>query len=205
MKNKSRSIFLGTVIVISAASGLLGGSFAYFSAQRTLSQSRFAAGTLDLNVQSNGQSLEPIVINNVGAQPDITGSKVWQVKNTGTLPGRLMLQLQNVSNKENGCNDQEKQIEPNCETKTEGDLGEAITLTVSMDGEKKVSSTLSNEESSKIGTDWDALSPVILQPGQETTLTASWSALESNYGNEVQSDSVNFDMDFRLVQQNTQI
>ena len=205
MKNNRRSVFLGTVIVISAASGLLGGSFAYFSAQRTLSQSRFAAGTLDLNVQSNGQSLEPITINNVGAEPNITGSKVWQVKNTGTLPGRLMLQLQNVSNKENGCNDQEKQIEPNCETNTEGDLGKAITLTVSMDGEQKAFSTLATEESTKMGTDWDALSPVILQPGQEVVLTASWSALESNYGNEVQSDSVNFDMDFRLVQQNTQI
>ncbi len=201
MKKKKRSFFLSALIILLASGGLIAGTFAYFTARRTISQSRFAAGTLDLNVQSDGQTLQPFVIDNVGENANMSGSKVWQVKNIGTLPGQLMIQLQNVSNKENGCNDQEKAAEPNCETDAEGDLGKAITLNVSLDGVKKVSSTLDGDQSTKIGTDWSALSPIVLQPGQEVTLSADWSALEENYGNEVQSDSVSFDMDFRLIQQ----
>ncbi len=201
MKKKKQSLFLSVLIILLAVGGLVAGTFAYFTARRTISASRFAAGTLDLNVESNGQSLQPFVIDNVGASADMNGDKIWQVKNTGTLPGRLMVQLQNVANKENGCNDQEKMVEPDCETKTEGDLGKAITLNITLNGELKASSTLATDQSAKIGTDWAALSPIILQPGQEVALGAAWSASENNYGNEVQSDSVNFDMDFRLVQQ----
>jgi hypothetical protein len=137
----------------------------------------------------------------MGDNANISGSKTWTIKNTGTLPGRLLLRLQNVSNQENSCNDQEKAAEAGCEANNEGELGAVIDLKVDLDGQEKVSSTLATANQSKIGLDWNALTPIIVAPGQEKTVTAHWAADENAYGNEVQSDSVQFDMNFRLIQQ----
>jgi len=157
-----------------------------------------------LNVQSNGIVNEPFVIVNMGDNANISGTKTWTVKNTGSLPGRLLVRLQNVVNKENDCNDQEAATEPTCADDTEGELGGVINLNVALDGVDKVSSTLATIDQSKIGKDWNALAPIILQPkgttGDTTTITAHWATPESAYGNEIQSDSLEYDMQFRLIQ-----
>ncbi len=201
MKKNKKNLMVSGLIIVLAGCGVIAGTTAYFSAKKTISQSNFIAGTLDLDVNSNGESLQPFIINNVGENADMKGNKVWKIKNTGTLPGRLIVQLQNVSNKENGCNTQEKETEPNCENDDQGELGKAINLNISLNNEKKVSGNLTNEGVQKIATDWANLPQIALKPGEEVNLEADWSASENDYGNEVQSDSVNFDMDFRLVQQ----
>ena len=199
--DKQKKMFIGVIIVVSLVAATISGVLAYFFATRTITASRFATGTLDLNVASNGNALEPFVIENMGDNANISGSKTWTIKNTGTLPGRLLLRLQNVSNQENSCNDQEKAAEAGCEANNEGELGAVIDLKVDLDGQEKVSSTLATANQSKIGLDWNALTPIIVAPGQEKTVTAHWAADENAYGNEVQSDSIQFDMNFRLIQQ----
>ena len=178
-----------------------GAAFAYFTAQRTTSANKFTAGTLDLDVSANGNKLEPFVVENMGQNANISGSKTWKVKNTGTLPGKLLIRLQNVSNKENGCNDQEKVADPNCEElNKQGDLGNVVNLKISLDGSDVVASTLATDQQSKIGNDWNALTPVVMQPNEERTIIAHWATDETQYGNEIQSDSVDFDVNFRLIQ-----
>lgn len=191
---------MSLLIVAVVGGAAIAGTYAYFTARRTVSENKFAAGTLDLNVSSNGQVNEPFVIENLGANANISGSKTWTVKNTGTLPGKLLVRLTGVTNKDNGCNDQEKEAESACDADDDGELGNVITMNVSLDGQNKVSSTLATAQETKIGTDWNALTPVILQPGESKTVGFSWATDENAYGNEVQSDSVNFDAVFRLIQ-----
>lgn len=193
-----------SISMIAIVSGLsIAGTYAYFTASRTTSANRFTAGTLDLNVASNGANLEPFVIENMGNDANISGTKTWTIKNTGSLPGRLLIDLKNVVNTENGCNDQEKIADPTCEAPDkQGDLGKVVDLKVALDGADKVSSTLAKDQEAKIGTDWAALPAIVLQPNEERTITTHWAADANSYGNEVQSDFVQFDVDFRLVQLN---
>jgi len=197
---KNKKLLIGILLIAFFSVFALSPPVAFFTARRTVSSSKFTMGTLDLDVASNGQKLEPFVIDNIGENGNISGTKTWTVKNTGTLPGRLLIRLQNVVNEENGCNDQEKLAEPNCEADNEGEMGAVIPIKVALDGVEKVQSTLATADQAKIGNDWNALPPVIIDPGQQKTITISWNVNEDQYGNEIQSDSVEFDVDFRLIQ-----
>lgn len=202
---KQQQIILGVIIISVVISAAIAGTTAYLLARRTVSTSKFTAGTLDLDVADGVNKLQPFVIANMGTDANIGGTKTWTVKNTGSLPGRLLLRLQNVVNTEGTCNDQEKLIEPACEANTEGELGAVINLKIDVDNTiDVVSSTLATTNQTKIGTDWMALTPIItINANESKTITAHWAAGENAYGNEVQDDSVSFDMDFRLVQQIT--
>lgn len=192
---------LYSILLISAVACLcIAGTYAYFIATRTTSANKFASGTLDLDVAANGNKLEPFVIENMGANANISGTKTWTVKNTGSLPGRMFVRLQNVANTENGCNDQEKTAEPACEANNEGELGGVITLKIALDGTDKASSTLATSQQSNIGAAWSALPEVILQANEQRTITAHWATDENAYGNEIQGDETQFDVNFRLVQ-----
>jgi predicted ribosomally synthesized peptide with SipW-like signal peptide len=191
------SIAMIAVVVALAA----GGTYAYFTATRTASTNKFVAGTLDLNVQSNGNDNEPFIIENMGDNANIAGTKTWTIKNTGTLPGRLLVRLQNLSNEENGCNDQEMAAEPNCKDDNLGELGKVVNLNVALDGTDVASSTLATAQMTQIGSEWSNLTPIIIPAGGTRTVTTHWAADENSYGNEIQSDSTQFDMNFRLIQQ----
>lgn len=201
-QNKKKKMWLSIALIGVVAGGALVATYAYFTAQRTTSANKFTTGTLDLDVSANGNKVEPFVIENLGSPDgDISGTKTWTVKNTGTLPGRFLLRLQNVQNQENGCNDQEKLVDPTCEDPGKvGDLGAAINLKVALDGVDKAQSTLTEANQGVIGAAWATLPAIILQPNETHTVTAYWSTGADEYGNEVQSDSVQFDMNFRLIQ-----
>ncbi|MCR4326440.1 MAG: CalY family protein [Candidatus Roizmanbacteria bacterium] len=199
--NTRTRILISVLVLATLGAGTYAATQAFFSARRTTTENRFQTGTLDLNVAENGgQAADPFVIDNAGADGEISGSKTWTVKNTGSLPGRLFLRLQNVDNKENGCNDPEIEAEPDCASTTQGELGNVITLNVALDGVNAVSSTLATNQQAAIGTAWNGLTPIILQPNQTVEVGLNWAAGADDYGNEVQSDSVTFDADFRLIQ-----
>ena len=196
--NKKVWYSIGIIAVVVALAA--GGTYAYFTATRTASTNRFTAGTLDLDVAANGNKLEPFVIENIGNTANIDGTKTWTITNTGTLPGRLLVSLQNLSNEENGCNDQEKAAEPNCDADNLGELGKVVNLKVALDGTDVASSTLATDQMTTIGSQWSKLTPIIIPAGGTRTITTHWAADENAYGNEIQSDSTQFDMNFRLIQ-----
>jgi len=202
MKNMStKKVLISILVLLGLGVGVAAGTYAYFTATRTTTANRFAAGTIDLNVLSNGAAAESFVLENLGENGNISGSKVWTVKNVGTLPARLLVRLKNVVNDENGCNDPETEAEPNCAADNLGELGAVVNANVSLDGTDVVSTTLATAQQGKVGTDWNALTPIIMQPGEERTVGMNWATDENAYGNEVQSDSVGFDIEFRLIQQ----
>lgn len=200
--NKKR-LLVSLMVVAAVGVGAGVGTAAFLSARRTTSVNRFQQGTLDLDVASGGVAVEPFVIENIGVNGDISGAKEWTVKNTGTLPGRLLVRIKNLQNNENGCNDQEKEVEPNCLVDSLGELGGVINLQLSLNGTDKVSSLLATANQGNIGTAWKALPTITLQPNETVTVGAHWATGEAGYGNEVQSDDLTFDMDFRLIQQIT--
>lgn len=195
-----KKIWLSIALVTLVAGASIGATVAFFTAQRSASTNTFTAGTLDMNVQSDSVVNKPFVIENMGDNANISGTQTWTIKNTGTLPGRALIRLQNVVNKENGCNDQEKATEAGCEADVVGELGGVVTLNIALDGVDQVSSTLATANQSKIGDDWNALTPIILAPNESRTITAHWATPETAYGNEIQSDSLEFDLNFRLIQ-----
>lgn len=197
----NKKVLYSFAMIIIVASLAVSGTYAYFTADRTTSANRFSAGTLDLDISSDDGKLEPFVIDNIGSSATISGEKTWTVKNTGSLPGKLLVRLENVVNNENGCNDQEKKAEPNCGLEgDEGDLGSIITLKIALDGVDMIETNLTNNEDDALDSKWDLLEDVVLEADEEKEITVSWLADESSYGNEIQSDDIQFDVNFRLVQ-----
>lgn len=199
--NKKLLVSLLVITVVGVGAGAA--TAAFLTARRTTSVNRFQQGTLDLNVASGGVAVEPFVIENIGETGDISGTKTWTVTNTGTLPGRLLVRIVNLENNENGCNDQEKETEPGCTADTVGELGGVINLKLALNGTDVVSSFLADADQGTIGQAWKALPTITLQPNDTVTVGAHWATGEADYGNEVQSDDLTFDMDFRLIQQIT--
>lgn len=202
--NALKKPWVSVLLMLLVAGGSIAGTFAYFTATRTASTNTFEAGTLDLSVTGdNNIANEPFVIENMGANANISGTKTWTITNTGSLPGRLLVRLTNLANQENGCNDQEKFTEPGCDANTEGELGGVITMNVALDGQDvpTVKSTLASNQVLTIGDLWnDTVTPVIMQPNETRTITLSWATGEDEYGNEIQSDSLSFDSVFQMIQ-----
>lgn len=175
---------------------------AYFSDKKTSAGNTFAVGTLNLEVGGlAGANVEPFVISDIGSGIN-NGSKIWKIKNTGSLPGQFSASLDNVSNSENGCNEPEKETDVTCDNpgSHQGELGKYIKVTYYFNGVKKVESYMTEDASLAINNLWNAVNPlIVLKPGEEAELKMDWVA-DNNYGNEIQSDSLNFDMSFSLKQ-----
>jgi len=194
--------WVSILLIVSALTAGIGGSFAYFTATRTAQNNVFAAGTLDLSVTGeNSVANEPFVIENLGATGNLDGTTTWTVTNTADLPGRLLVRVVNLENLENGCNDQEASVEPTCVDDTNGEFGGVVNAVIALDGVDKVSSTLATADMLTMGDNWnDLVAPVIMNPGDTHDITFHWATNENDYGNEIQSDSVKFDLVFQLVQ-----
>lgn len=173
------------------------GSMALFSARTQKPGGAFTVGTLDLSVaDGNNSGSESFVIDNIGATPDASGQKIWKITNTGSLSGRLTLGTAKYQNLENGCNDQEKAVDETCDNpgNGEGELGNAIRARILIDGKEVVPWSgifKSEEELSRV---WQSIPPVILTAGQTVQLTLDWKVGEGDYGNEIQSDSLAFNV-----------
>lgn len=190
--NNKKGLLLLSLLIVFVASGSIASTAAFLSSRKTVAVNKFTIGTLDLDVSSSGNALEPIVIDGLGADGGISGSKTWEVRNKGTLAGQLFVELRNVTNSENGCNNPERDAEPNCELDDTGELGSVIAVELFLDDELKAQSSLTAA--------WNLGSPIILNPGESRNVTVKWSASDADYGNEVQSDSVEFDIGFDLLQ-----
>lgn len=197
----NKKVWYSILLVVIVGAGAFAGTFAYFTATRTVEQAGFAAGTLDLDVRSGQVARESFMLENLGGDPTMAGEKTWTIKNTGSLPGRLLVRLENVLNTNEGCNDQKRMVRPNCDTEDFGVLGNVIDFNLQLDGVDLVNSTLATADQDSIRNQWNQLVPIVLEAGEERVIRAYWSADPANYGNEIQADAVTFDMNFRLIQQ----
>ena len=109
-----KRIFLSFAIIIAVSSFSFVLTRAYFTDKKTSNGNKFTVGTLNLQVgDSQDKQVQPFIISDLGSS-QITGQKIWKLKNNGTLSGRLMINLSNVNNNEN-CNSQ-KQVDQTATT-----------------------------------------------------------------------------------------
>lgn len=162
-------------------------------------------GTLDMDVDGQrGVAIEPFVVDNIGQEGNIFGAKTWSVNNQGSLPGRLYLQIRNVTNNENECNEPETLVDTSCGTDAIGaglgELGSKLNFRVYLDDVLVSTSNLTETDIPTVRTAWNNLTPVVIEAGQSGIVRVEYSAGENDYGNEIQSDSTEFDIRFDLVQ-----
>ncbi len=210
MKNRKK-VFLSLLIIAGVSVLAIAATRAFFSARARQTGNRFTMGTLDVQIGANPQA-EPFVVDNIGEDGTITGQKVWRVRNTGTLPGRLFVRLRNVVNNENGCNDPEISTEPNCESDNLGEMGSKLATGLYFKNTAPANNdvsdmslvgsnhTLATADADTFGADWSAQSAITIPPGGERYIGIKWDAAATSYGNEIQSDSTEFEVEANLVQ-----
>ncbi len=197
-----KKIFLSLAIIITVGSFSFLLTKAYFTDKKTSNGNTFTVGTLNLEVgDSQNNQVEPFIISNLG-NGQITGQKVWKLKNTGSLPGQLFINLNNILNNENGCNSPESEVDQTCNNPGvgEGELGNIISANFYINNVSKISVPLNENGVKTLSDYWNNNTNVlVLEPNQEVELKIEWFE-SSSYGNEIQSDSLSFDLNFSLQQ-----
>ena len=186
---------------------MVGAGFAaYFYDVENINKNSFAAGTLDLAINLNGEVVAPITFSNIAPGDGYLGSddvlgpekagnmcKVYTLTNTGSLPGVLSAKIVNVKNADNGCTEPEAaEGDKSCGYNSGGELGEYLWTRIRAG--KGFGKRLNDWNGKDIGW-WD--NP--LGPGESRTITIC-SGVKETVGNIIQSDSVSFDIVFRLDQ-----
>ena len=202
-----------SVFVISCV-GVVGflATQALYTDRETSQTANFVVGTLDMSVSGeNNKQTESLSVSGVGAEQNVSGAKTWIIHNTGTLPGSFSLDIKNVRNFENGCNEPESLEDSTCENPGDGqgELGKKITIALAMkqgSEEKTVyTSTLGLDQAEQYQTLWEqGAGKVVVPAGKELTIRLNWSAAEQVLGNDVQGDSATFDLIFNLKQVSSQ-
>ena len=124
----------------------------------------------------------------------------WTVNNKGSIPGKLYLKIANLKNLENGCNEPEAKVDTTCTDEFSGELGKVLNVKFYVDDLEKLTSTLASGKDIEIKSAWENLSAISIMPGKSINVKMAWEADPEKYGNEIQSDSVSFDIVFDLVQ-----
>lgn len=184
---------------------------ALFSDTETSGENRITSGTMDMSVDgANGTAFDSFDIQNIGETSTTSGQKEWTIVNSGSLPGSLKFQLADISNTENSCNEPELEAEPNCSSTNVGELGNSTAVAVKVDRDNDgdfsdepvvASGTLANGTETEYATQWGTnAGEVLIQPGASQKVRLDWSINSDAYGNEVQSDTLAFKVQFNLTQ-----
>lgn len=123
-----------------------------------------------------------------------------KIQNTGSLPGRLFIRLVNVKNEENGCNEAEKETEPGCELDNVGELGKNMKFSVDFGREVVAETNLDTLSANNFEKVWKLVPPVIVIGESNLNLHLKINLGQKPFGNEVQSDKMSFDIEYRLDQ-----
>jgi len=198
--NKKTLTYILTIIAVSTAT--FTATQALLSDTTARQGNTFSVGTLELEVTSDSNNSEPIVIENLGIENNSSGTRSWIIKNKGSISGKLGFGLENIFNNENGCNEPESKVDITCDDPGtgQGELGNTIYLTISLNGQEVVTSPLNSLSTNNIKLAWENLQNTVINGGEEKTITLDWNTDHQNYGNEVQSDSLTFDVWFDLKQ-----
>jgi predicted ribosomally synthesized peptide with SipW-like signal peptide len=201
-----------SVMMIGLVAALAGaGLYAYFSDTETSSGNYFSAGTLDLKVDGKEDpDVVHITIDNIA--PGWGGEYYWRLKNTGSLPGVVSIEITPIINYENGQNEPEALVDP-----TSGDLEGELGAKIWVDKVHLLwtwNKVTRLRAGSPNGPEWwnkclndlggnTLYAPAgdlgILEPGEEVDFYLKLK-LPGTVGNEIQSDSVQFNIIFHLDQ-----
>lgn len=105
-----RKILLSLITILAVAGIAVNSTAAYFNDTETSTGNSVSAGTLDLKVNDNDDPvIESIQISNI--KPGDTISKIWKLKNVGSVPGKVKITVKNIVDNDNSCSDPESPAE----------------------------------------------------------------------------------------------
>jgi predicted ribosomally synthesized peptide with SipW-like signal peptide len=109
----NKKVLYSMLLVAAVAGAAFAGTFAFFNATQTVEDTTFVSGTLDLSVDGGEFINESINVGNMGSSGNYTmaGEKEWTITNTGTMAGRLYLELENIENINRGCNEPKSRLQ----------------------------------------------------------------------------------------------
>jgi predicted ribosomally synthesized peptide with SipW-like signal peptide len=204
-----KKILFGIMAIVLCI-GLMGAAFASFSDTAQSTGNRFAAGTLDLQVDNNPVGGDAVTwvdsgviniqsmtdaVNNL--KPGFSMSNNIDIRNIGTLPGTPTFKLTITADDENGASALE--LAAGDTTGPVGELSKNVYLVLRY-GDTLASSTL-------VGNGYLSDFNTLTLPAPVGSLLAngvgSWFytvSIDSAVGNIIQSDICTFNIDFGLVQ-----
>lgn len=99
---------LGVLAIIAALVGI--GAYGIFTDAETSEDNSLTAGTLDLKV--DGQD-DPAVakMTFTDIKPGDVITHTWKLRNTGTIPGKVFIEIGTVTDNDEGCNEPEESAE----------------------------------------------------------------------------------------------
>lgn len=180
---------LVSMMVIGLVATLAGaGMYAYFNDTETSKGNILTAGTLDLKVDGkDNPDIAHIVVDNI--YPGWSDTYTWTLKNEGSIAGKLSIEFSTIISKENGLMEPEISMG---DTETKGELDTSLCCRINSPGSGSLAYL--NTWSGKT-----VIKDISLGPGAEVVFSMDLYLLES-VGNIIQSDSVEFDIIFHLVQ-----
>ncbi|MBU0974880.1 hypothetical protein KKD03_04225 [Patescibacteria group bacterium] len=193
-------IFIVSLVSIAATQAL------YRDVEKS-NKGTFVVGTLDLSVEAGqGEVSDHFEVENIGSSDMLSGSKTWIIKNVGTLPGNLSMRIERLSNWEYGCNEPEGLEDTSCDDpgQNQGELGvylQSDTYLINDQNEQLIVST-NFFQADAFGQLWDQNTGgnVIIPPKESRSIRMDWSMNYEDFINEIQGDSVEFDIVFELEQ-----
>lgn len=203
-----------TIALVSVVA--VGATRAYFSDTETSTGNNFTAGTLDLKVDSqNDPNIVHVTLSNM--KPGQIASYMWTLSNVGSLSGKPWIEITNLKNYDNDCNDPETAApDITCGNPGlgEGELGANLMMKLNAPGgggyvyphgpcvnggnqcTVNYWSSLGHIDGVIDGQVWDTVAPFSTLAGPMVLEFE----VPTTTGNIIQSDSVEFDVVFHLEQ-----
>lgn len=121
----TKKILVSLSIIGAVAAIIIGGTVAYFSDTETSTGNTFSAGTLDLKVDGKDDP-EVVHVTLSDMKPGDSVCYKWELKNAGSLPGKVKISFSPVVNEENGILEPETYAELQPYATTTGELGQYV-------------------------------------------------------------------------------
>ncbi|WP_136689927.1 TasA family protein [Halorhabdus amylolytica] len=193
----SRRRFLGSLVVVGGASAAGGaGTMASFSDAESSSENTVQAGTLDLELNGNDQTVTFLDVS--GVKPGDDGFQSIQLGNTGSITGTIEIIVEDVRDSENGIVNNENSVD---DTPNQGELQNYVEVRAEINGtEIRDWTGLDQLQSTPLPYTYPTGETIV--PGSQRQFTLEWRFNDpgDKSVNEAQSDSVEMDLTFRLVQ-----
>jgi predicted ribosomally synthesized peptide with SipW-like signal peptide len=200
-----RKILGGTAALAAAAAAGAGGTFALLSDTEQSTNNSLSVGTLDLATEGTESATTTLSVSNEGT--GTSGQVSTEVNNQGSLDGFLNFDVGTVDDKENGVVDDAEQVSGE-NGGSPGELAQYVTFRLGYDGNDN--GTLGSDEIVAEGRLSDGgrnylmdnvqFNPNVPIPaGGDRDFYLEWE-IDGDAGNEVQSDSVEVDFTFELLE-----
>jgi predicted ribosomally synthesized peptide with SipW-like signal peptide len=206
-----KKIIASLAMITLVATLVVGATRAIFSDTETSFDNTFAAGTLDLKVDGSDEPVVHVTLSDM--KPGDTYTQNWTFSNTGSLTGQPWIEIVNLVNYDNDCNDPEAAVpDTTCGVPGagEGELGANLRIVINEPGAAGYMyphgpDCLPNGRECRVDF-WDSYGPIgqgtweNIPGGSNLAPMQFVFSIPTTVGNIIQSDSLEFDIVFHLDQ-----